>query len=163
MTDNNNAIDHTDPYISTENETMCKEDKDDLKVSLLENADPNSLRQNSEQKRMSLNRVLSRSETTTEKAGEIYQNRLFPSSSCQFKKTIQVQPILKKRIKDKKVVKNENLASHPRKDLFGNDIADGTKKYSISFKNAIADVKEVESYKEYNAEEQEEPCICKIF
>ena len=159
MTDIIVVREHTDPYISTENETVSKEE---VKFSLLEKK--SSIKAMDEGRKASITRVMSKSDTSGYKPDEIYQNRLYPSFSCQIKKAlIDVQPILKTTIKDKKVVKNDKLASHVRKDLFGNEIREGTKSYRISFKQEIADVKEVESYKEYNAEDQEEPCICEVF
>lgn len=153
------TTEQTDPYISTENETICKEE---MKLSLLDKK--KSFKANQENNNeASITRVMSKSDTSGYKIEEIYQNKLYPSFSCQIKKTLlDVQPILKTKIKDKKVVKNERLLNHVRKDLFGNEIREGTKSYRISFKQEIADVKEVESYKDYNAEEQEEPCICSV-
>ncbi len=159
MTDVVVVHEHTDPYISTENETIFKEE---VKFSLLEKK--TSIKAGEDGRKASIIRVMSKSDTSGYKPEEIYQNRLYPSFSCQIKKTMaEPQPILKTTIKDKKVVKNDKLASHFRKDLFGNEIREGTKSYRISFKQEIADVKEVESYKEYNAEDQEEPCICEVF
>ncbi len=55
--------------------------------------------------------------------------------------------------------------NRPRSDSYGNQIKTGGKKHKIGFKPKMVDVVEVESYKQYNADEapQENKSCCVIF
>jgi hypothetical protein len=52
-----------------------------------------------------------------------------------------------------------------RNDAFGNQIKKGGKKHKISFRENMADVKEVENWKEYNVDDGNHggPKCCSIF
>lgn len=51
------------------------------------------------------------------------------------------------------IMKARPSKERPRSDSYGNQIKPGSKKHKIGFKPKLTDVFEVESYKEYNADE----------
>lgn len=71
----------------------------------------------------------------------------------------------KRSILKKSVVASKNEPDRGRNDSAGNKIKHGSKKHKLVFKENLCEVIEVESYKEYNAEEEPQngKTCCNIF